>query len=117
MDTLGIRIVVHAERPPQPEPGKSYRSDVFAQFASLIPGTQWIEQPKHCQIAGQKIFAWCDRDQLKLSVFSDYEVTEADVEAAAIIEQSLLRASLERVDPPTDNRHCICPKYYPGYFA
>ncbi len=117
LDALGIKLVVHADRPPQPEPGKSYRGDVFAQFASLIPGTQWIEQPMDCQIAGQKVFAWCGRDQIKLSVRSDYEVTEADVEAAATVEQALLQTSLEREDPPTDNKHCICPKYYPEYFA
>lgn len=117
LDALGIELVVHNERLPQPEPGKPYRLDEFEKFPSLIPGTQWIEQPGHCQVAGQRVFVWCGRDEIKLSVHSDYEVTEADAEAAATVEQALLQTSLERVDPPTDNQHCICPKYYPEFFA
>ena len=116
-DALEIKLVVHAACPLQPVPGQSSRGDVFAQFVSLIPGTEWIEQPGHCEVAGQQVFAWCGRDQIKLSVASGYEVTEANVAATAIIEQALLQTSIERVNPPTDNVHCICPKYYPGYFA
>ncbi len=113
---LGVTLVTHAERPPQPEPGKSYSLAEYQQFPSLIPDTQWIEQPGHCQIAGQGAFGWCGGSQLQLSISSGFDVTPGDVEAAASVERILVRASLERVDPPLDDHHCICPKYYPDYF-
>ena len=115
--SLGMDLVHYKERPPQPEPGVSYRADVVDQFPFLVPNTQWLGQPGHCQIAGQKVFAWCDRDVIRISISSDYDVTEADVSAAQVVEKTLAQAPLQHRDPPTDDEHCICPKYYPAYFG
>jgi len=49
---LRVKLIVHAQKPSQPEPGISYSGDVYAAFPSLILGTSWVEQPKHCMVAG-----------------------------------------------------------------
>lgn len=115
--SLQIQLVHFAERPPQPEPGVPYRGDEYGQFPSLIPSTQWLQQPGHCQLAGQKVFAWCDRGVVRISIGSGYTISEADVSAAELVERTLSNASLKHRDPPTDNEHCICPKFYPEYFG
>ncbi len=115
--SLGIDLVHYAERPPQPEPGVYYLSDAFARFPSLIPNSRWLGQPGFCQIAGQKVFVWCDLDAIRISIASDYIVTEADVLSAQLVEGVLARAPLQHRDPPVDNEHCICPKYYPAFFT
>lgn len=114
---VGIDLVRYEVRPARPEPGKSHPTGEFGRFPSLIPGTRWIAQPEHQEIGGQKVFVWCSRDQVTITVGSEYEVGEADVAAAEIVERSLAGAPLDRVEPPVDTKHCICPKYYPDYFA
>jgi hypothetical protein len=115
--TLGVELVVYSERPPQPQAGVSYAWDEYARFPSLIAGTEWAKQPGHCRIAEQRVFVWCQDGVVKLSLGSQYEVSEADVLAAAQVERALAQVRLARVDPPRDSQHCICPKYYPDFFA
>lgn len=114
---LGLTLTVYAARPPQPEAGVAYSGEAFSQFPSLIPGTAWIRQPGHCEIAGKEAFIWCDGRGIKISLGADYQVTERHVEDAELIEQILVNAPLERIEPPVDNEYCICPKYYPAYFT
>ena len=116
-DFLGVPLVHFAVQPPQPEPGLAYRSDVYGQFKSLIPSTQWLQQPGHCMVHEQKVFAWCDPGMISISIGLDYVVTETDVCSAEVVEKVLANAPLRHKDPPRDNEHCICPKYYPDYFA
>jgi hypothetical protein len=114
---LGIDPVIYDEMPLQPKPGVSYSGEEFARFPSLVAATEWIEQPGHCRIAGQPAFVWCERDTIKISLGEQYRITESHVTAAEEIEKLLSSAPLELVDPPVDNAHCICPKYYPAYFG
>ena len=114
---LGVKLVVHDRQPPQPESGISYPGDVYAAFPSLVPGTRWIEQPKYCLVAGQRVFAWCDASTIKLSIGKDYQVAPSDVAAAEAVEQVIQDAPLPLIEPPVDNRNCICPKFYPEYFS
>ncbi|TJZ68367.1 hypothetical protein [Chitiniphilus eburneus] len=114
---LGVELVQYHEQPPQPQSGVPYPGDEYARFPSLVPGTQWFRQPGHCQIAGQPVFVWCDRDAIRISIGSDYIVTEEDVLSALRVEKALAQAPLQHRDPPADNEHCICPKYYPAYFG
>ncbi|WP_230674500.1 hypothetical protein [Burkholderia glumae] len=87
------------------------------KFPSLVPGTEWIRQPGRCLIAGKPVFVWCGRNVATISIAgAPYTVTEADVQAAQAVEAVLASAWLERVDPPVDTKHYICPKYYPEYF-
>ncbi|WP_345531356.1 hypothetical protein [Viridibacterium curvum] len=114
---LGVKLVMHETQPPQPEPDVSYPGDVYAAFPSLIPGTRWIEQPRYCVIDGHKVFAWCEVGKIRLSIGMNYEVTPSDVTVAEAIERLLENVSLTVIEPPIDNRNCICPKFYPGYFS
>jgi hypothetical protein len=113
---LGVALVKYSEKPPQPEEGISYTDDQFAQFPSLIRGTEWIRQPGHSVIAGRPAFVWCERNLAKISVGANFVVTEQDVRAAEAIEEVLAFASLTRVDPPHETEHYVCPRYYPEYF-
>ncbi|ACR28551.1 hypothetical protein ACVCIC_22190 [Burkholderia glumae] len=115
--SLGIVPVKYSEKPPQPEFGIAYKADEFVKFPSLVPGTEWIRQPGRCLIAGKPVFVWCGRNVATISIAgAPYTVTEADVQAAQAVEAVLASAWLERVDPPVDTKHYICPKYYPEYF-
>ena len=113
---IQIPVVTFEEQPPQPEAGVSYPATEFAEFPSIIPGTHWIRQAGQCLIQGQRAFIWCDKSRIKISLGGDYQVTDAHVDAAEAIEKVLVHAPLTRIDPPVDNQHCICPKYYPAYF-
>ncbi len=114
--TLDVELVRYDSRPPQPEPGISYRGDVFSQFPSLIAGTRWIAQPGHCEIIGIKAFIWCEADKVQISLNDGYTVSEKNVFEAETIEKVLTQTALARIDPPRDTKNYICPKYYPDYF-
>ncbi|HEX8693846.1 MAG TPA: hypothetical protein VF746_15600 [Longimicrobium sp.] len=114
---VGFQPVVHSAEPPRPVPGRPYRQDEFAAFPSIIPNTRWIEQPGHCTLSGIKVFMWCGNHRITISVHSGYDVTEEDVENAARLELLLKALPFERIEPPQDNRNCICPRYYPEFFA
>lgn len=107
---VGIKVVQYQEEPPQKYTGRT------VQGKALIDGIQWIEQLGHCQIAGQKVFVWCLNSQIKVSVSDGYEVTEGAVRRAEIVEKLLKDAPLPRIEPPLDDKHCLCPRYYPEYF-
>ena len=114
---LGIKLRTFEEQPPQPKNGVSYTVEDFSRFPSLIPGTQWIEQPGYCYVAGERALIWCEEDSIRISVGEEYGVTELAVQAAEQIETALIGVSLVRMDPPVDHKRCICPKYYPEYFG
>ena len=114
---LGIAPRQHVGQPPQPVPGQSYRGDDYMRLPSLIPGTRWIEQPGQLRIAGVDVFAWCGASTLQLSIGADYVVTAQDVVDAEAMERDLGHLGLPVQDPPLDNKHCICPRYYPDFFA
>lgn len=117
MAKLGITLVRFETKPPQPEFGVSYRGEVFVQFPSLIAGTEWIEQPAHCEIMGIAVFVWCSANSIKISVGNRYEVSEQNVQDAEKIETLLADLPLERIDPPLDTKNYISPKHYPDYFS
>lgn len=114
---IGLRLRVHAVEPGALPLGVPLRIDMLMRGASIIPGTRWIEQPGHVTIAGRKAFVWCDAGSIRLSVASELEVTESDVEAAVAIERVIPPARLEAIDPPVDTKHYVCPKYYPDFFV
>lgn len=112
-----IKPVHHAEMPPQPVLGRSYSFEAFNKFPSLIKGTSWIEQPGHCHIAGQKVSVLCRENRIQISIFEpNWGVSEASVMRAEIVEKLLKDAPLPRIEPPQDDKYCVCPKYYPEYF-
>ncbi|MEO8610409.1 MAG: hypothetical protein ABI690_21110 [Chloroflexota bacterium] len=82
----------------------------------LINDTSWIEQPGKCQIAGQTVFIWCMYGRIRISISEGWEVNEAEVVRAESVEKVLQDAPLPRIEPPVDDKHCLCPKYYREYF-
>lgn len=116
-DAFGLSLVAHSAAPPQAEPNVSYSLEEYRKFPSLIPRTTWLQQPGHCQIAQQAVFAWCSGEQIQLSISHGYDVTEADVQRAEHVEQALRDVGLPRVEPPLPSRHCVCPAFYPALFA
>lgn len=113
---LGIELTRHTSPPPQPQVGVSYSGEEFARFPSLIHGSEWIEQPGHCAIAGEPAFAFCVGQQIRISLSDNYAVTAAQVTSAEAIEKLLADAPLERIDPPVDAPRCICPRHHPAWF-
>ena len=57
-----------------------------------------------------------DGGRIYLTLGGQWEVAEADVAAAEIVEKRLEGAPLSLVEPPLDDEHCVCPKYYPDWF-
>ncbi len=114
---LGVLLVEYEEIPPQPERGVSYRGNEFANFPSLIPNTRWVQQPVHSIVAGQRVFIWCGKDDVKISISDDNRVSEENVVSAEAVERVLEASNLERIDPPVNTRNYICPQYYPEYFG
>jgi hypothetical protein len=115
--TIGVALVHFDALPLQPEPGVAYPGDEFARFPSLVPGTKWIGQPGHCEIAGIAAHAWCSESIITVSATPySYDVTSSHVVRAERIETVLRGIDLEIQDPPHDSKHYFCPKYYSQYF-
>lgn len=113
---VGVVPAVFSVCPPQPIPGQSYRGDEFAAFASLVPDTTWIEQPGYCVLLGVAVFLWCAQDRISITIHTEYDVTEHDVENAARLEPVLASLPFVRIDPPVEAKHCLCPQFYPHFF-
>ena len=76
-----------------------------------------MAQPGHCSPFGLAAYVNFVNDRVTLSVSSGYDVTEQDVERAESLERHLVSMPFARIDPPRDNKHCICPHYYPEFFS
>jgi hypothetical protein len=114
----GLPLVRYDSESSQAEPAVTHSGEVYSSFPSLIPGTKWIRQAGHCEIAGNKAFVWCDGTIIFISATpGKYDVTDADVENARRIEAIVRNAALEVQDPPRDTRHYFCPKYFPEQFS
>jgi hypothetical protein len=108
---------IFTSKPEQPIPGKSYNGEEMSRFPSLIDGTEWIENPRHTIIFGVNIFILCYEKVIYLALNSGYDgVTQQDIENANILEGIFSSFDFEYIDPPTDNSHCFCPKFYPEFF-
>lgn len=115
--TIGVTLVHFDALPPQPQSGIAYSSDEYARFPSLIPDTEWIGQPGHCEIGGMHAFVWCSEDVITVSATPrSYDVTSIHVAQAERIETVLQAVDLEIQDPPSDSKHYLCPQYYPQFF-
>ncbi|HKP39617.1 hypothetical protein [Mycobacterium sp.] len=117
---LGVPAHAIAPDTPDPKRGTAYTLAQYAVFPSRIDRVPTISQPGRVQIAGHNAFAWAHDGRLTFSLSDDdapFDVTERTVDAALAIERRLLLVATEVLDPPLDNRHCICPKYYPAVWA
>jgi hypothetical protein len=121
LDELKIKYKRYLEKPPQAVPGVVYTAEEFDKLPPLIPGTHWIEQPGWQTIDSVPIFVWCANEIIKISMVGPQEkgwlVGQAEFENAKRLERHFERYSERILDPPIDFRGCICPKYYPEYWA
>ena len=104
----------------KPVPGVFYSMEEYARkFNSSVLGYPTIAQLGWTTLLGFKVNVWISSDRLEVSVMSEddiYSVSAAAVDVASKIE-GLLRPLEERlIEPPQDNRNCICPKFYPEFW-
>lgn len=79
-----------------------------------------IAELGHVRIVGENAFASAGpgRVELRLSDPDEpYEVTGRAVASAVRIEEVLGALAPSVIDPPLDDPHCVCPKYYPHLWA
>lgn len=82
--------------------------------------TLGITGPGPVRIAGEPAFAWAGPGRLELRLSDPdepYEVTGQTVDSAIRIEAGLGPLTSSVIDPPLDDPHCICPKYYPHFWS
>ena len=71
-------------------------------------------------IAGESAFASARPGRLELRLSDPdepYEVSARAVASAVAIEAALGALTSSVIDPPLDDPHCVCPKYYPHLWA
>lgn len=74
----------------------------------------------HVRIAGESAFASARPGRLELRLSDPdepYEVSARAVASAVAIEAALGALTSSVIDPPLDDPHCVCPKYYPHLWA
>ena len=114
---LRFEPVIFNEKPLQPIAGVSYTGEEYWKFPSLITGTEWIQQPSHCELFGIKVHFWCESGIAKISTSpASYDVNIEHVLAAEKLEKEFMKLNLNYIDPPRETEHYICPKYYPSFF-
>ena len=120
-DNLCVPYKRHLVKPPQPEPRKSYSGADFAKFPSLIPGTNWIEQPIWQTIDSVIVSIWCTNNSVEITVVGPkeehWQITDIEFKKAERLEIIFEKYAQRIIDPPIDSRNCICPKYYPQYWS
>ncbi|MEU7893312.1 hypothetical protein AB0B45_10630 [Nonomuraea sp. NPDC049152] len=120
MSALGLAAVRLPADNPRPVEGVGYSAAEFAAFVPPMPRFPHFAQPGHVLIAGRPAHVWSAAETLSLSLNDErdvYEVTDATVESAKVIERLLAPVAARVVDPPQDSRHCVCPRYYPEFWA
>ena len=93
------------------------------------------QQPKRVEIDGARLFCWVTSHapkgpdgkptgqalpalQFSLSDRDNvWAVTESTVREAELLETRLAALAAQLIDPPQDDRNCLCPKHYPEMFG
>jgi hypothetical protein len=117
MSALDVPVKRLRPGTPRPVPGVAYSAAEFSRFPAAMPRFPGIGQPGHVEIAGQPAHVWSHGDRLNISVadtVDHYSVTDAAVASAKSIEALLAPIAGQVMDPPQDDRNCVCPRYYPG---
>ncbi|MDO6421545.1 hypothetical protein [Saccharophagus degradans] len=118
LKSLGIDPMIYSKKPDQPIPGTRYNHEEYTSFPSLIPNTEWIKQPSHCEIFGIKVHIWCENGLINISANpGSYTVTVEHVESAEKLESKFGNLKQFILDPPKDTKHYVCPKYHPSIFS
>ena len=85
-----------------------------------MPGFPQYRQIGLTRLFWKKVFVWAEKDFITIEIvgtFGDmYTVSKWDFMKALNLEKKLEKLDVDFVDPPIDNNHCICPKYYPEFW-
>lgn len=116
---LGIPLVILPPDEPRPVPGKPYSGEEYSKFRSAVQRFPEIMQPGHVTVAGAAAFVWVDDDRMTIDTKGEnvWDVDETAIASARRLEPLLEPLAAQVLDPPLDDRHCICPKYYPELWA
>lgn len=117
---LGIPLRMLPPDNPRPQPGVQYTGTEFAAFLPEIAAFPHIQQPSHVRLAGAKAHAWVQGGRLEITIadeISPYDVSAQAVESARHVEPLLEPLASRIIDPPLNSRHCICPRFYPEFWA
>lgn len=78
-----------------------------------------IYQPQNVKIAGVGVVVNMSAN-LELTVFDEqreYDMTESAVESARRVETVLESVANRLIDPPIEDKRCVCPQFYPEYWG
>lgn len=120
LTALGITATTVPADAPGPVPGVSYTAAEFAAFPHRIDRFPHLAQPGHVRIGGHPAHAWARAGRLEISLFdpdAPFEVTSRTVASAIAVESMLATVTSSVIDPPLDDPHCVCPRYYPHLWA
>ena len=117
---LGIVLSPLPADEPRPEPGRRYGGADFARFRSAIAAfPRWL-QPGPCEVRGVPVLVWAGDAALRLRLYgaegNEYDVGETDFDGARKIEVVLEPIASRVIDPPQNDRYCVCPRYHPEVF-
>jgi hypothetical protein len=112
---FGIPLQILPAGAPRPVPGKAYPADEFRSFRSTVDRFPDIIQPGHTSVLGVPAFVWVQDSRMTIDSTGEnvWEVDDTAIASARRLEPLLEPLAARVLDPPQDDRHCICPKHYP----
>jgi len=100
------------------QPGKSYTGLEYAKLVKPLYRFPRFREVGWTNIHGVKVFVYFART-LTISITDPedvWSVTEPAFRAAESLEPWIALVADAVMDPPLDNKYCICPKYYPEFW-
>lgn len=117
-DALGLPLTPISG--PVPERCVTYTGTEWATLSFPIPGFEEFAQPGWVRLADYDAYVTAGPHDVRISVpdaTQRYDVTEAAVAAARRIEELLTPLASQIVDPPQNDRNCLCPQQYPAIWS
>ena len=121
LESLGLKPKLIAPDDKAVTSRKSYPVSETQEYKFAIKDLPHLEQMGWCEINDCRCHVWASLGRLSISVAGAnddaYRVAEPDFENAKSIETKLGAMRKFVIDPPRDDRNCICPRYYAGFFG
>ncbi|OWA34056.1 hypothetical protein B9G55_17135 [Saccharibacillus sp. O16] len=113
LETLCTRLGIQLQKMPETD-AESAAADRFR-----IQPYNDLRQPGHLKLFGLPAHVWVRSTRLIVTI-SDADkpsdVTSRTIKAVEAIEAQIGDLVAQIVDPPLNDKHCLCPKFYPEYF-
>lgn len=93
---------------------------ILATLSASDTPAAGAELPSAIVVAGVKVGLYTRPDRIELQVTdteNPWEVTQAAVDSARAVEVVLESLAGKLIDPPQDDKYCICPKFYPSFWT